>query len=95
MRSRSQNQFLFLPKIHSYKFIHNSLTGLEDLAETVIILLTFGSLSSNVTFKNRPRSYKLNSLLIVYTHISLEGIRQLVQKKPSTQTSVVIMKMLI
>ena len=30
MRSRLQNQFHFLPKIHSYKFIHNSLTGLGD-----------------------------------------------------------------
>ena len=30
IRSRLQNQFHFLPKIHPYKFIHNSLTGLED-----------------------------------------------------------------
>ena len=79
---------IFLPKLHSYKFIHNSLTGLGDLAETIIILLKFGSLSPNVTLKNRSRSYKLNQLLIVYTHISLVKICQLVQKKPGTQMSV-------
>ena len=39
MRSVSQNQFLFLPKIHSYQFIQNSATGLGDLAKTIIILL--------------------------------------------------------
>ena len=51
MRSGLQNQFHFLPKIHSYKFIHNSLTGLGDLEETIIILLKFGSLSPNVTLE--------------------------------------------
>ena len=30
MRSKLQNQFHFLPKINSYKFIHNLLTGLGD-----------------------------------------------------------------
>ena len=61
---------VFLPKLQSHKFIHISLTGLGDLAETIIILLKYGSLSPNVTLKNRSRSYKLNELLIVYIHIS-------------------------
>ena len=72
----------FLPKIHSYQFIRNSLTGLGDH-----YFLKFGSLSPNVTLKNRSGSYKLNELLIVYTHISLVRIRQFVQKKPGTQMS--------
>ena len=74
--------------LHPYKFIHNSITGLGDLAEIIIILLKFGSLSPNVTLKNRSMSYKLNQLLIVCTQISLLKIRQLVQKKPGTQMSV-------
>ena len=82
-----RNESVFLPKLHSYKFIHNLLTGLGDLAETIIILLKFGSLSPNATLKNRSRSYKLNQLLIAYTHISLVKTRQLVQKKPGTQMS--------
>ena len=60
MRSRLFNQFYCLNYIHI-----NSLTGLGDLAETIIILLKFGSLSPNVTLKNRSVSYKLNQLLIV------------------------------
>ena len=80
MRSRSQNQFLFLPKIHSYKFIHNSLTDLANLAKTIIILPKFGSSSPSVTLKNSSRPYKPSELLIVYTHISLVRIRPLVQK---------------
>ena len=85
MRSWLQNQFHFLPIKHSYKFIHNALTGLG-----IIILLKFGRLSPNVTLKNRSGSYKLNQLLVVYTHISLVSIHQLVQKKPGTQMSVML-----
>ena len=54
-------------KISSFsclKDIHiNSLTGLGDLA--IIILHKFGSLSPNVTLKNRSGSYKPNQLIIV------------------------------
>ena len=91
MRSRLQNQFHFLLKIHSYKVIHIPLTSLGNLAETIISLLKFGSLSPNVTLKNGSESYKLNQLLIVYTHVSLVRIRQLVEKKPATQMSVMPM----
>ena len=76
-------------KIQANSFtIHYLLWG-------IFISLKFVSLNPNLTLKNRSGSYKLNQLLIVYTHISLARIHQLVQKKPGTQMSVMPMQMLM
>ena len=90
VRSRLQNQFHFF-----LKCIHINSFTIHWLDWGIIISLKFGSLSPNVTLKNRSGSCKLNQLLIVYTHISLVRIHQLVQKKPGTQMSVMPMQMLM
>ena len=87
MRSRLENQFHFLPKMHSYKFIHNSLTGLGDHYFAQI-----WKLKSQCDLEKLVRVIQTQSALnCIYTHISGVRIRQLVQQKPGIQMSVMPM----